>query len=432
MSITQALERDPAFRGASWSVKAIYPQLRRFPRIKADPGATMVDSLVFRLRGLSATPRADVEVALDEMLTRGLLARDGEALVPKHAPRPPRATRAKARALVTRSAPSVPGAASDDADEHAAPEGVDARRWAAFRAWECRLPAARKALPFEVLWEEHSRAYRPRRRAAASPSAAPAVVTEAPPAAVTTAPAVAVVTGGTATTAVTSSLRDEEREVEEVSLSTLGNHRGTTFQPPPARDPGKTVVTTAVTAPTVTSAVTRAPAEVQGHAPGSTPAPPAAAPCECSGALSMQDLRDALRATSGRVGDAGDADRRDVLAILAAEEVTRAELLAFSRLAAARRLYLQSKHDRVSLRFLLHDRAAILHRWIDDVRGELGRQPALGLAANETSRGSDGATAPPRAGPVRTEPPPEQLAAAREGVTAALSGLRRGGRRDAS
>lgn len=130
------------------------------------------------------------------------------------------------------------------------------------------------------------------------------------------------------------------------------------------------------------------------------------------------------------MGSAGDSDRIAVLKVRNAEEFSRAELRAFSRLAKARRLYLQEKHESLSLHFLLREDAAILKRWIDDVRRELARQPSLGLAANDVATGSaraatpralrpDTSTGPPlgaRAGPatVRADPPtdPDALALA--------------------
>lgn len=366
MTITAALERDVAFRAASWRTKVIYAQLRRHARIEAPPGGSIAEALVFTLKGLSATPLVDVEEALVEMCARALLvaAPDGSgALVPKHAPKP--------RAAPRRRAPGAPLSS-------AVPEGVDPHRYGAFRAWASRLDATEKTLPFEDLWARHSEVYRPRRRATdpgETPPSAPPVVTTAPPPAVTTPPVVtAPVTTG-APSAVTSTPSEGGPEGEKESLSLLpGKQTEETSQHPRARDPRPGVLVTS----TVTTVVT-----------SDAPAAPAA--------LTLEDLKRALNATGGRVGSSGAEDRLAVLKVFVDEEFTREELGVFVRLAKTRALYLQEKHSRVSLHFVLRDGAAILHRWIDDVRAEVARQLALGLAANDPRTGS--ATAAPRAPP---------------------------------
>lgn len=371
MTITAALERDPAFRLASWRVKAIYPQLRRRQRIECLPGCDLVDSLVVTLKGLSTTPRDDVSAALDEMRARGLLVElEGGALAPKHAPRP-RPERAPRRERAPLPA--------------AAPGSEDARLRRAFSVHLSREhrdhparsnPAAWAGVVAE-LWEAYAARYHARRR----PAAVTTAVT-APP----EAPVTGLVTVAVTDVAVTTA-PGEGGEGEKESLSSSGDFGGKTSQEPPARE-GRVVTVRDVTAPVT---VTR-------PAPPPPAAPPAAAP-----GVDAEALRRALAATDGRVGSAGRADFERVLAVLLEESVTAAELAALGRLARARRLYLQDKHDRVSLAFVLRDGAKILYRWLDDTRAELARQPQLGLAANDAhpapaqARPPPTAQAPPRA-----------------------------------
>lgn len=393
MTITSAMERDPAFRCASWLVKVIYPQLRGQRRIEAMPGADLVDTLCFRLKGLSATPREDVARALDEMRQRGLLIElEGGALEPKHAPRPKVELPPAARS----SGATGVGAGAGGA----VPEDADARIRRGFSAHLSRNhrdhPARKddKLWPVvqQQLWEAYVARFeaRPERRRAAdavTAAVAPAATADpSAPAAGVTGPGVVI--DRTVTVSVPAVSEEVGGEKNSLSPSEEGEGKET-FQPPREAGPA---VTGSVTAGDVTAGVT-------------DPAPTGGAPT-----LTASQLRHALRATDNRVGSSGRADRARMLAILQEEDFTLDELRAFAKLARARQLYLQDTHPRVSLGFLLQHEAKILHRWIDDVRAELAKQPALGFAANDPRTGATQAapraTAPPAAAPTGAPPGP--------------------------
>lgn len=166
---------DPAYRAASWLAKHVDDQLRRHRRIERVEGVAHAEALVFVARGLSATPLADLEAALRELLRLKLLVEEPDGpLLPKRAPPPPR--------------PKGPSGRVRHIDHPSVPDGVDAHRWAAFDAWKARLPEEDRAQPFEALWKRHGESYRPRRRpsdraentAPQTPAAAPLVRSEPP------------------------------------------------------------------------------------------------------------------------------------------------------------------------------------------------------------------------------------------------------------
>lgn len=402
------LAHDPRVTLASPEAQLVYLQLCGQRRIEVPTGASLLDLVVSTCAMLGADPRARAERALHELRDRKLLVeQDDGTFVPAHAP----------RARVARFSPGAGDAGSDAVViagvELPGARQVDSHIRKAFsktmsedhRHDPRRLdetPAGKEAWKTFVLdlWVQHQRTYKPRRRStdAAEGSPTPPAVTPVTEdvSLVSTPPAPSgYQEGENAATADPERGRGEK----DRSLSLFSGGSGEeTFQTPRTRDPESlAVVTGAVTVTTITSPVTSP--EV---ALASPPTPPQGPPL-----LTPRALKAALKATEGKVGYAGAANRAEVLKILHEEGFTRAELLAFARLAKRGLLFTQDTHPRVGLDYLLQEikgrPAAILHRWIDDVRAELLKQPELGLAANDARTGAAASVAP--ATPRSTGPP---------------------------
>lgn len=363
--IPARIDEDPAFRGASWLVKALYTQLYTHRRIEA-PAGKRVDILVFMLHGLSADPRADVEMALREMLACGLLLEVEGGLVPKHAP-VSRETRVR----------RVAGVVNDNDDAAEQKRLAENRRVARHNWVKARLPPKESVSTEELLrlkteLERHydEEVYK-RKSSPLHPVTSPRSSADVTDVARRCSADVPVVTD-----------LDEGQEGEKKSSFSFSSSPGKTTETPAENRAGATP------SPDVTH-------HDVTHRNFVTSEPPAAP--------GLDLVEPLLRLAEERLGTADDAMWARLGARMVAFRVTPELAEVMGERASIRKLYLQDKFPRMPVGLLIGSRdgeGAILARWVDQTKDELRERE---------QRAKDLAPGPSAARPfvpARTEPAP--------------------------